>query len=59
VDTKRFLFLSSRKLPWPERQFLPYLAPDLKSGLHHGRGIVTQFILSRIDRDPTSWTAIK
>jgi hypothetical protein len=36
VDTKRFLFLSSRRLSWPERQFLPYLAPDLISGLHQG-----------------------
>jgi hypothetical protein len=34
VDTKRFLFRTSRKLPWPERQFLPYLAPDLYYGIH-------------------------
>jgi len=36
VDTKRFRFRSFRELPWPNRQFLPYLAPDLKSGFHQG-----------------------
>jgi hypothetical protein len=36
ADTKRSRFLSSRKLSWPEHQFLPHLAPDLKSGLHQG-----------------------